>query len=440
MDAGFPLQKPEKPSIELPLHEEEEQYHRIEEKKRQYNDNMTLLDRRIKTGRAERAVTMGPESDGDVLSYATGDVVTSAFPSCERVIIRENPQGASEYIAEYIISRIKDYKPTPDKPFVLGLPTGSSPEIIYKILVQRYKEGEISFRNVVTFNMDEYVGLPRDHPESYHSFMYKNFFSHVDIPPANINILNGNAPDLAAECAAYEAKIARYGGIELFLGGVGPDGHIAFNEPGSSLASRTRVKTLAYDTILANSRFFDNDVNKVPRMALTVGIQTIMDAREVVIVVTGAHKALALQHGLEGGVNHMWTLSALQLHPHPLIVADRDATMELKVKTVRYFESIEQAGTDARTQGPPLTYRPRTYVPAPVPVAQQPTPQTTPQKVPKDLRVDTELRRSMEEDGELTPDSMSSRIHDSAVAGLSATLKGDLMFDRMHARVATPTV
>lgn len=285
---------------------------------------------------------------------------------------------------------------------------------------------------------DEYVGLPRDHPESYHSFMYKHFFSHVDIPPTNINILNGNAPDLAAECATYEAKIARYGGIELFLGGVGPDGHIAFNEPGSSLSSRTRVKTLAYDTILANSRFFDNDVTKVPRMALTVGIQTIMDAREVVIVVTGAHKALALQKGLEGGVNHMWTLSALQLHRHPLIVADRDATLELKVKTVKYFESIEQAGTDARTQGPPLVYRPRTYVPAPLPVAQQPTPTPTPQKqAPKDLKIDTELHRQLEDDGELTPDSMSSRMVDSGVAGLDSAIKGDLIFDRMSSRIAS---
>lgn len=358
-----------------------------------------------------------------------------------RVIIRETSLEASEYIADYIISRIKTFKPTESNPFVLGLPTGSSPEIIYKTLVRRHRAGDISFKNVVTFNMDEYVGLPRDHPESYHSFMYKHFFSHVDIPPQNINILNGNAPDLAAECASFEARIARYGGIELFLGGVGPDGHIAFNEPGSSLSSRTRVKTLAYDTILANSRFFDNDVDKVPRMALTVGIQTIMDAREVVIVATGAHKAIALEKGLEGGINHMWTLSALQMHPHPLIVCDRDATLELKVKTVRYFESIEQAGTDARTQGPPLVYRPRTYVPAPMsapkpPQQQQHTPASTPPpKVPKDLRINTELNQSLEDD-ELTPDSMSSRMVDSAISGLDSTLKGDLLFDRMGARVA----
>lgn len=121
------------------------------------------------------------------------------------------------------------------------------------------------------------MGIPREHPESYHSFMYKHFFSHVDVKPGNINILNGNASDLEAECRKYEEKIKRVGGIELFLGGIGPDGHIAFNEPGSSLTSRTRVKTLAYDTILANSRFFDNNLDQVPRMALTVGVQTVLD-------------------------------------------------------------------------------------------------------------------------------------------------------------------
>ncbi|KAF2191098.1 glucosamine-6-phosphate isomerase [Zopfia rhizophila CBS 207.26] len=259
-----------------------------------------------------------------------------------RLIIRDDPQSASKYIADYIIERIKAFDPTPDKPFVLGLPTGSSPELIYKNLVQSHKVGEISFRNVVTFNMDEYVGIPREHPESYHSFMYKHFFSHVDVDPANINILNGNAPDLEAECLTYEEKIKQVGGIELFLGGIGPDGHIAFNEPGSSLKSRTRVKTLAYDTIIANSRFFNNDLSQVPRMALTVGVQTVLDAREVVIIITGPHKALALQKCIEGGANHMWTLSSLQLHPHTLLVVDEDATLELQVKTVRYFKSIEK--------------------------------------------------------------------------------------------------
>ena len=234
--------------------------------------------------------------------------------------------------------------------------------------------------------------------------MYQHFFSQVDIPPRNIHILDGNATDLAAECASFEGQIAQHGGIELFLGGVGSDGHIAFNEPGSSLSSRTRVKTLAYDTMRANARFFGDDVAQVPTRALTVGIQTILDAREVVIVATGAHKALAVQKGLEGGINHMWTLSALQLHRHPLVVCDRDATLELKVKTVRYFESIEETGTDARTQGPPLQ---------PQQPLQQPTPVATPEKgrTEKGLRINTELDRM----DELTPDSMSSRIDSGGI-------------------------
>jgi glucosamine-6-phosphate deaminase len=165
--------------------------------------------------------------------------------------------------------------------------------------------------------------------------MWKHLFSHVDIHPSNVNILDGNAPNLEAECIAYEAKIKAVGGIDLFLAGIGEDGHIAFNEPGSSLASRARVKTLAYDTILANSRFFGDNLDLVPKMALTVGVQTIIEAREVVAVVLGARKALALQRCIEQGVNHMWTLSALQLHPHPMIICDEDATLELQVKTVK---------------------------------------------------------------------------------------------------------
>lgn len=165
--------------------------------------------------------------------------------------------------------------------------------------------------------------------------MWKHLFSHVNVSPRNVHILDGNAPNLEAECVAYEAKIKAAGGIDLFLAGIGEDGHIAFNEPGSSLASRTRVKTLAYDTILANSRFFGGDLSKVPRMALTVGVQTVLEAREVVAVILGARKALALQRCVEQGVNHMWTLSSLQLHPHPMIVCDEDATLELQVKTVR---------------------------------------------------------------------------------------------------------
>ncbi|PCD20656.1 glucosamine-6-phosphate isomerase [Fusarium graminearum] len=260
-----------------------------------------------------------------------------------RLIIRDDETEACKYVANYVVERINAFHPTPEHPFILGLPTGSSPIGVYNELVRSYKAGQVSFENVVTFNMDEYVGLPRDDPNSYHSFMWKHFFSHVNIHPSNVHILNGNAASPEAECDAYEEAIKAVGGIDLFLAGIGEDGHIAFNEPGSSLASRTRVKTLAYDTILSNSRFFDNDVSKVPRMALTVGVQTVLEAKEVVVIILGARKALALQKCVEQGVNHMWSLSCLQMHPHPMIVVDEDATLELQ-----YFKSIEKV---AREQG-----------------------------------------------------------------------------------------
>ena len=260
-----------------------------------------------------------------------------------RLIIEPNYEKLSQWAANYVAAKIKAANPTPEKPFILGLPTGSSPLGMYKHLIELNKQGVISFQNVITFNMDEYVGLPKEHPESYHSFMWNNFFSHIDIKPENVNILNGNAEDIEAECAAYEAKMKAVGGVDLFLGGIGPDGHIAFNEPGSSLASRTRMKTLTTDTIIANSRFFDNDVNKVPKTAVTVGVGTVLDAKEVLIMVNGHNKARALHHAVEGSINHMWTVSILQMHRHAVIVCDEDATKELKADTVKYFKDIEKA-------------------------------------------------------------------------------------------------
>lgn len=224
---------------------------------------------------------------------------------------------------------------------MLGCPTGSSPLGMYRHLIELNKAGKVSFENVVTFNMDEYCNLPEEHPESYHSFMWNNFFSHIDIKKENVNILNGNAADKEEECRRYEEKIAAQGGIDLFLGGVGPDGHIAFNEPGSSLTSRTRQKTLTLDTKIANSRFFDGDIQKVPSTALTVGVGTVMDAKSVLIIVNGYNKARALQQAVEGGVSQMWTITALQMHPKAIIVADEAATMEMKVATYRYFKDIE---------------------------------------------------------------------------------------------------
>lgn len=258
-----------------------------------------------------------------------------------RVIIEKDYEMLSQWAAEHVINRINQFNPTPDHKFVLGLPTGSSPIGMYKALAEACKAGRVSFKNVLTFNMDEYVGLPESHPESYHSFMARNLFDHIDCPKENIHILNGNAEDLEAECAHYEEMIQEAGGIDLFIGGVGVDGHVAFNEPGSSLTSRTRQKTLTTDTRIVNSRFFDNDMNKVPAYALTVGVGTVMDAREVMVLINGHSKARALQAVVEGPVTQMFTISALQLHKHGIIVCDEAATDELKVGTYRYFKDIE---------------------------------------------------------------------------------------------------
>lgn len=259
-----------------------------------------------------------------------------------RVIIEKNYDELSRWAANHVVETINKFAPTAERPFVLGLPTGSSPMGMYAALVEAVKEGKVSFKHVITFNMDEYVGLPESHPESYHSFMAKNLFDHIDCPKENINILNGNAEDLEAECERYEQKIKAAGGIDLFIGGIGPDGHIAFNEPYSALTSRTRVKTLTTDTRIANSRFFDNDPEAVPALALTVGVGTVMDAREVMILCNGYNKAQALHAAIEGPVTQAWTISALQLHKHGIIICDEMATDELKVGTYRYFKDIEK--------------------------------------------------------------------------------------------------
>lgn len=258
-----------------------------------------------------------------------------------RVYIKENYQALSEWVARYVVDKINKHSSASKKPFVLGLPTGSSPLGTYQKLIELHRQGAVSFKNVVTFNMDEYVGLEPKHPQSYHYFMWSNLFDHIDIPKENVHILNGLAKNLEKECRDYEAAIASFGGIDLFLGGIGPDGHIAFNEPGSSLTSRTRIKTLNYNTIKANSRFFENDINKVPKMALTVGVGTVMDSKEVLLIINGYNKARALREVLEGGVSHMWTASALQMHQHAILVCDDDSTLELKTETVQYFKDIE---------------------------------------------------------------------------------------------------
>ena len=259
-----------------------------------------------------------------------------------RVIIKPDYETVAKWVANYIVYRINKFKPTKDKPFVLGLPTGSTPLGVYKELINLYQNRKVSFENVVTFNMDEYVGLKPTDKQSYRYFMDENLFKHVNIKPQNIHMLNGMTTDYEKECNSYEQAIRDIGGIHLFLGGVGNDGHIAFNEPFSSLSSRTRIKTLTESTIKANSRFFDGDISRVPTTALSVGVATIMDAKEVIIMITGESKAEALKHGIEDSINHMWTITALQMHQHGIIACDKPATKELSLKTVEYFLDIEK--------------------------------------------------------------------------------------------------
>ena len=255
-----------------------------------------------------------------------------------KVIIQENYEKMCRWAADHIIDAINNHKE--ERPFVLGLPTGSSPIGVYKNLIKANEEGKVTFKNVVTFNMDEYVGLPHEHDQSYWYFMHDNLFDHIDIPAENVNILNGMAEDLEEECARYEAKIASYGGIDLFMGGIGVDGHLAFNEPFTSLASRTGVRDLTTDTMIVNSRFFDNDPSKVPSKALSVGIGTVTDSKQVLVLINGHNKARALAASVEGGISQQWTCSALQMHNDAIIACDEAACGELKVDTYKYFLDV----------------------------------------------------------------------------------------------------
>lgn len=258
-----------------------------------------------------------------------------------QLIIKENYDQVSQFVADYIVRKIVQFKPTVDKPFVLGLPTGSTPLGVYKCLIEKYKHGELSFEHVVTFNMDEYVGLPPEHEQSYHYFMHSNFFDHIDIPPKNIHIPDGMATDVEAEGENYEKLIAQYGGIRLFLGGVGVNGHVAFNEPGISVFSKTGYRELSYETRDSNSRFFGS-IDEVPTGAMSIGILTLLDAKEVIIMATGKNKANAVYHAIECDVNQMWPVSYLQMHKNAMVVCDDDATDELKVKTVKYFKGLQK--------------------------------------------------------------------------------------------------
>lgn len=258
-----------------------------------------------------------------------------------RVIFLNTPDEIAQWVAHYIVYKINAFNPTHDNPFILGLPTGSTPMKTYKNLIKLYQEGQVSFKSVIVFMMDEYLGLSSNDIKSYYSFIHKNFINHIDIISKNVNFLDGGSKNFKIECQRYEEKIKSYGNIHLFIGGVGSNGHLAFNEPGSSLTSRTRIKTLSQETRFSNSRFFNDRIDFVPKFALTIGLTTLLESQEIIIIATGQEKANAVQAVIEGSVNHMWPISCLQLHSQSILICDELSTMELKIKTVKYFQEME---------------------------------------------------------------------------------------------------
>jgi glucosamine-6-phosphate deaminase len=286
-----------------------------------------------------------------------------------RLLINEDANSVSKKCAEYIAAKINDAHPTAETPFVMATPTGNTAKGVYAHLCTLFKTGKVSFEHVVTFNIDEYVALPRLNPNSQHSYMWDNFFRVVDIRRENVNFLDGNASDLDAECARYEAAIAASGGIDLAFFSTGRAGHVARNEPGSSLKSRTRPKTLDDDTMEqlavrwarqpATAANGSGDGGggggggsdmPVPKVTLTMGVGTLLESKEVVVLFSGSARARALEAALEFGVNHMFPVSAFQRHPRVLFLCDEDATLELRVKTVKYFEGLAKTTTFAAAE------------------------------------------------------------------------------------------
>jgi glucosamine-6-phosphate deaminase len=230
-------------------------------------------------------------------------------------------------VAADAIGALLDRKPAA----VLGLATGSSPIAIYDEMVARCDAGLVSFRQARGFTLDEYVGLTADHPQRYRNVIDVAFASRVDFAPGAVHGPDGLATDIPAACAAYESAIREAGGVDLQILGIGTDGHIGFNEPGSSLASRTRIKTLTRQTRVDNARFFGGDVESVPTHCLTQGLATIMEARHVILVATGRRKAEAVHQLVEGPVSAMWPASILQHHPHVTVLLDDAAARRLQL-------------------------------------------------------------------------------------------------------------
>lgn len=242
------------------------------------------------------------------------------------VIIKENYQELSNEAAKQVASLIRK---KPD--CVIGFATGSTPLGLYKELIRMHKAEGLDFSKVVSFNLDEYVGLPPTHPESYHYFMWENLFKHININPSNVYIPMGMAEDIDAFCEWYEEKIIEHGGIDLQILGIGSNGHIAFNEPGSSLGSRTRIKTLKENTRLDNSRFF-NSIDEVPKYAITMGVGTIMEAKRLLLLANGINKAEAIKQTVEGPIMAKYPATIVQLHRYATVIVDKEAASKLEGK------------------------------------------------------------------------------------------------------------
>lgn len=256
-----------------------------------------------------------------------------------RLIITDEQVG--DWAAYYVAKKILDFAPTPKTPFVLGIPGGGTVMPMYDRLVQFHRDGVLSFKNVIFFNTGEYLGMDAGNIRSFYFVIHQRFFNHVDAQMSNIHLLDGQATNIKQLGKDYEEKIKSYGGVHLWICGIGDDAHIAFNEPGSSLSSRTRDKELSFETRVANTKFFDGKIDLVPKGAVTIGIGTILDAQEVVVLAQGINKARALQLSLEEGINHLYPASALQMHPKSTFVADEDAVSDLRVRTYRYHKEVE---------------------------------------------------------------------------------------------------
>lgn len=250
------------------------------------------------------------------------------------IIITDSAQDMSRLAAQMIRRRLLK-KPSA----VLGLATGSTPIGTYQELVRMHKEEGLDFSKVITFNLDEYLGLPPSHDQSYRYFMDQHLFNHINIDSRNIYVPYGHCPNVEKFCAWYEAEIKRCGGIDVQILGIGGDGHIAFNEPGSSLGSRTRLKTLARETIEDNARFFSRKED-VPQFAITMGVGTIMEAREIILLANGSKKAAIVAEALEGPITAQVSASALQMHPHVTSILDREAGA--KLKRAEYYRWVHE--------------------------------------------------------------------------------------------------